>query len=237
MGLDGEPRRVITTKRSSLERRQAHKAAVLSLSHKGLSKISYQEEVFFKRSSFLQRKAASVWHFQLSWSCGAVSDHVLCPPRQLPLWEAGPSYLANTEPQVSPNPQDRGITQSQTLSGEFVSESNIEISCLFDVGTLRIPIPLVSLLHSVIFHLHENQTLTHLHYSACPTTLSCPGHLSLTQASWWDTGEKSLVRWKNHTLPSYALCLQSNSSEVTELLQMNRNEAKNPAFPACLPLM
>lgn len=40
--------------------------------------------------------------------------------------DAGPSYSGNTEPQMSPSPQDRGITQSQT----FVLESNIQISCL-----------------------------------------------------------------------------------------------------------
>lgn len=137
---------------------------------------------------------------------------------------------------VTRPPRQRHHTVTNIKWGICVGEQYSD-QLPFDVGTLRIPIWLVSLLHSVIFHLHENQTLTHLHYSACPTTLSCPGHLSLTQASWWDTGEKSLVRWKNHALPSYALCLQSNSSEVTELLQMNRNEAKNPAFPACLPLM
>lgn len=40
---------------------------------------------------------------------------------------------------------------------------------------------------------------------------------------------------ENHTLPSYASCLQSTTSaEATELLQINRNEAKKPVFPAGL---
>lgn len=114
--------------------------------------------------------------------------------------------------------------------GEFVLESNIQISYLLKL--VRWDFPSCWRISSILLSSIRMKTRPSHTFMACPTTLSCPGHLSLTQASWWDRGEKSLARWNNHTLPSYVLCLQSNSSEAMGLLQ--RTEIRLKTSLSCL---
>lgn len=77
-GAGGRTKRKHHQEETEPGEQQVHEAAPLSLSHKGLSEISYQEEV---KLPFSKEKRFEVCHFQPSWGCRAVPDHVLNPPR------------------------------------------------------------------------------------------------------------------------------------------------------------
>lgn len=133
-------------------------AALLSLSHKGLSKISHQEEAKFpspKKNSF------SVG-FPAQLELGGCARPCSVPAQAAPtVRDAGPSYSDSAEPQMPPAPGQRHHTVTDCEWGTHLGEQHSD-QLPFDVGTLRIPIPLGNLLHSLTFHLQESQTLTHL---------------------------------------------------------------------------